>query len=578
MSDQIAAAQQAIEQILAGLHIEAVVCIDDIYGIDDIDSGTELVIGWFSEALKGRKVGDCGAILGESSFFDVPDEEVWKRRLRDRWQKLGQEERTAILDRLAGILDIKVNIKGDRQSASLLKDLIPKGIRLQELAPRDWERGEKAILEGVNEENGLLCLFDHDLQGAHGYTGNSGILLLERTIRSRGNRPVICGLLTHTIKEDEEISRSSQFADEHGLRREDFLVLSKNRLGDPMRFVHGLKMMSINHARDFLTSQVKRIAEEADTHAKEELMKVDVYNFDHMVLRSSEKEGIWEAETLFRLFEILRRVAFQKEIFALENRTALDNRIVQIRTIREVKTLLDEQECPPNQRFEIRRLELYESKTFVNEAHLPLELGDIFEAEGSRYILIAQPCDLMIREDGNRKAKSVILARIIIPQGKHDLNLVFNFPLEYFDPGSCRKECVRFRETFHVSPDILDLAVFNSDGQCKYDPSIALPMLHTPWRNRSVAIREIFGQHKAKLDEIFERLAGLSDEAEEYLRVALTKKLILSDLDIPFTYNNGVFEFGLRRAGRYRQPGATRLLNHYVAFLARDAEEPDYAA
>jgi hypothetical protein len=576
MNERTIAAQRAIEQVLAGLHIETVVCVDDVYGMEDAYSKVELAIGWFTEALSLGKAEDCSALLEEPSFFDVSDDEIWKRRLRDRWQELGAEERITILDNLAVILGTEVEIKRDQESASLLKDLIPKD-KLRELSPADWERKKEIITEEAVEGKCLLCLFDHNLQGAYGYTDNGGILFLEKMISSRGDRPVICGLLTHTIKEGDEIARSSQFADKHGLRREDLLVLSKDRLSDPMRFAHGLKMMSLNHARDFLTSQVKGIAEEAGKRANDELMKVDVYNFDYMVLRSSEKEGVWEAETLFRLFEILRRAAFRNEAFTPENRTALDDRIAQIRAIREVETLADEQEYPPNQRWEIRRLELYEDGEFINQAHLPLELGDIFETGRKKYILIAQPCDLMVREDGSRRAKSVVLARITLPQVPQNLNRSFNFLLEYFDLGSREKGAVKFQQTYHISPEVLDLAVFNSDGQCKFDPSATLPLLHTPWRNRFEEIREIFQQHQVRLDERYEHFTDLGDEAEEYLRGSLTQKLTMSNLDIFFAYDHGVFELDLQRVGRYRQPGATRLLSHYVACLSREAEEHDFA-
>ena len=576
MNERVVAAQRAIEQILAGLHIETVICVDDVYGIEDVDSSVELVIGWFTEALSLGKTKDCSALLEESSFFDVPDDEIWKRRLRDRWQELGAEERITILDNLAEILGDEVKIKRDQESASLLKDLIPKE-KLRELSPADWEREKETITEEAVEGKCLLCLFDHNLQGAYGYTDNGGILFLEKMIGSRGNHPVICGLLTHTIKEGDEIARSSQFADEHGLRREDLLVLSKDRLRGPMRFAHGLKMMSLNHARDFLTSRVREIAEEADKQANDELMQVDVYNFDYMVLRSSEKEGVWEAETLFRLFEVLRRAAFRNEAFTPENRTALDDRIAQIRAIREVETWVDGQEYPPNQRWGIRRLELYEDGDFINQAHLPLELGDIFEHGQSKYILIGQPCDLVVRNNGQRAAEMVTLVKVTMPpkESKEDVS----FSLDYFISNSDEKAYVKFRSAYQISTDVLDLAVFNSDGQCRFDPSATLPsLLHTPWCNRFKAISNKFQHYRSRFDVLNQSLEGtnLSNATREYLEKALTGRISRSSLDISFDYEDGVFEFGLRRVGRYRQPGVAKLLSRYVAFLSRDAEEHDY--
>lgn len=579
MGERIVAARKAIEQVLAALHIATVICVDDVYGIEDVDSGVELVIGWFAQALSLVEAAVCGALLGEPSFFDVLDDEIWKRRLTAHWQGLGREGKAEVLDDLAEILDINVGIQTDLGGASLLADLIPGGM-LRELAPADWEREEDTILKGVIEGKGLLCLFDHNLQGAHGYTDSSGIMLLERAIGARMSHPVICGLLTHTVRGDEEIAKSTEFADQHGLRRQDFLILSKDRLSDPMRFAHGIKMMSLNHARDFLTGRVTEMAQKADRQANDDLMEVDVYNFDYMVLRSSEKEGVWEAETLFRLFEILRRVAFRKEAFTPAQRAALDGRIAQIRAVREVEIPPDEPEYPPNQRWEIRRLELYENEDFINQVHLPLELGDVFrDRQGRYYILVCQPCDLMVRNNGQRAAEFVTLLKVTLPSEQP--GEVSSFTLRYFSLGSNPEAYAKFRSAYQLSAAVLDLAVFNADGRCRFDPSATPPsLLHMPWRKRFEAISGEFQQYRSRFDELHQILEGanLSGPTGDYLQKALAGRICRSNLDVSLKYTDGVFDFGLRRVGRYRQPGATRLLSRYVAFLSRDAAEHEFAA
>src|SRR5262249_33559589 len=61
---------------------------------------------------------------------------------------------------------------------------------------------------------------------------------------------------------------------------------------------------------------------------------------------------------------------------------------------------------------EIRQLELYEDTEYLNQHFTPVDLGDIFEIErgsgvpSKQYILLAQPCDMMVRHDdpkGERK-------------------------------------------------------------------------------------------------------------------------------------------------------------------------------
>ena len=52
----------------------------------------------------------------------------------------------------------------------------------------------------------------------------------------------------------------------------------------------------------------------------------------------------------------------------------------------------------------IQRYETYESDGELNGFHVPIELGDIFEkvTNRRRYILLMQPCDLMVRGNGKR--------------------------------------------------------------------------------------------------------------------------------------------------------------------------------
>ncbi len=581
-------AQHAIKHILAGLNIETVVCIDDIYAVNDFENSIAIAIGWFTEALFLGKSESCNElvdqIFDQSSFFDVDDDEIWKRRLRGNWQNLDEERRILILDQLAKVLGSNVNIERDQVSASLLKSLIPEEVELRELTPAEWEASQADMFGKANDQKSLLCLFDHNLEAADDYSSNGGILLLEKAIKARGDRPVICGLLTHTVKVDEEISQSRQFADEHNLKREDFLVLSKDRLNDSIQFAHGLKMMSLNHARDFLTAQVREIVTQADEYANDKLMTVDIYDFDHMILRSSEKEGVWEAETLFRLFDILRITAFREKVFAPENKSKLDSKISQIRTIREVPTLPDEQDHPPNQRWEIRRLELYESGDFINRAHLPLELGDIFELSDRKFILIAQPCDLMVRGKGggkgHRQADIVTLVTITKEPPKNPESGT-SFTLHYFDTSG-EKAYVKFRSAYHISADVLDLAVFNSNGDCRLNLSDTVSdTLHLSWRERYKIIKKKFKNYQEQSKTLLDNFgrANLRRESKELLKKSLTGRLTLSNLNVTLDFNllkDGVFKFGIRRIGRYRQPGAGVLLGNYFAFLSRNAEEHDF--
>lgn len=573
MSDQIAVARNAIGHVLSKLEIGGVVCIDDFYALSSVDNSAAVAIGRFAEAISLGKSQECGVLLGEPSLFSGPDE-IWKRRLLRKWRELGETERLGVLDNLLQILGFDARVRRDRESASLLRDLIPESVTLEEVPPAKWESERDAILEGFGAGVALLCLFDHDLTHDPDYTGRDGIILLEQAVHTEGDHRLICGLLTHTVQVGDEIKKANDLATQHGLSREEFLVLSKDRLEDPRRFAHGVKMMSLSYVRDLLAVKVSQLTDQAGKDARDKLMELDIYDFDYMVLRSSAEEGVWEAETLFRLFDIFRRTAFRREAFKPENWNELNHKIAQIRAVRRAITIPDSSEFPPDQRWQTRRTELYEDGDLINKAHLPLELGDIFEIGQKKLILVAQPCDLIVRSNGTRSLTNLTLLKVT-GTGR-DIN---SFPLEYFDDATGSREYAKFRSSCHVSADILDLAVFSDDGSCEFDPSSSPPaLLQTPWIRRFERIRDSLTRHQCRLDDLSQILTELQldSESRSYLKKSFLAQISRSDLSIPFDYGQGTLEFGIRRIGRYRPPGSERLLRHYVVFLSRDAGAHDY--
>ena len=66
----------------------------------------------------------------------------------------------------------------------------------------------------------------------------------------------------------------------------------------------------------------------------EELRNVSVWDFDHIVLKSSAKEGVWEAETLFRLYKLFERYFRRSLLFKGDERAELES---FVRTIQETQ-------------------------------------------------------------------------------------------------------------------------------------------------------------------------------------------------------------------------------------------------
>ena len=148
---------------------------------------------------------------------------------------------------------------------------------------------------------------------------------------------------------------------------------------------------------------------------------------------------------------------------------------------------------PYKKKLVLRHNDIYHSGSHINQLHLPLENGDVFEIyDGSGkglYILVAQECDLMMRTSrggsgGARAAKTAMLLKLntfsqneleseidkhFKKAGKLIHYYANKFKLEYFIQGKKDVGIVSFNSEFRVDLDALDLIVFNSDGEAKID-------------------------------------------------------------------------------------------------------------
>jgi hypothetical protein len=569
MDEESVAVQETIRQILSGMGIRKVISVDDFYTA--ADSHYEDAVALFQTARSNREAEYSELIPRD--ILDAP-ENIWTRRLQIFWSETTPDARLAILSELAAKTGYE-NLPSDVRDLSLLKGLVPEDVFVA-LGPDDWDRDREGILARAQGDHGVLCLFDQDLHLA-GRPESAGMTLLQQTLGMRGGNYVICGLLTQTLGKDEELHKAREFAAKMGLSLDQFLPLSKDRLrGDPMEFADGLKMTVLNYTRERLSRQVTDVTKQASEKAQQQVNDIGVYDFEHIVIRSSEGEGVWEPDTLFRLFDLFRYNAFRAMVLDPERRVSLYGDIERMRAIRDIRTSDSQQDCPSDRVRQIQHDELFDAAELLNPAHQPIDLGDIFEVGGEQYyILLAQPCDLMVRRSG--RIDMVTLVQIqTYAATTDDPKGISSFRLNYFENQPEKKTFVKFRNSFQISLNVLDLAVFNGDGQCRIPLSDAdaneFPALHKPWRRRF----EVLQRYYQATHQEFQKIAYL--RASNYQKRALKHLLLCSDKDIDLSYDaNGSFEFGIRRVGRYRVPLSTQLLSAYFSFLSRNPQEHDFA-
>jgi hypothetical protein len=234
---------------------------------------------------------------------------------------------------------------------------------------------------------------------------------------------------------------------------------------------------------------------------------------------------------------------------------------------------------------------------------MPIELGDIFEVKQKdvirNFVLLAQPCDLMVRKNGKRKkaVQEAILAEIINPdklEAKDDKgkpkDIDAFYELCYFNKNSKESFFVSFQKRHSIKLSIIDLCAYQNDGSARLNIDSpchehVIPTWQSHYKNLVGIMAEYINQYK----KIYSYCIKLPrEEHEQILALAVPRILALppsqpvNEEESPFTGKFIVSEsessiyYDLRRCGRLSQAHSTALLAKFAAFIARTAFEHDF--
>lgn len=574
MTDQeLPEVQQAVEGILSAL------CVARVVYVDDRNNVTVSV----EETIAGAVTLDAAALrmafpeLGEN----IPDDkEVVRAKIQDAWGRLEpklQEERGQAV--LVAARRHDGNETDDVADVSILGQIIPQA-KLISISPAQWEAQKDTLLQESKNQR-TLFLFDRDFSDAGG-DSEGGIKIIASLLARNGTQSLICGLLTHTVKPETQPEQWAELSRTHGIPMDRFVVIPKLHLSKaPMLFAQMLKHAALAPEFTELKRKTKEIMAAAAAVAADQVEKVRIHDLDHIVFRVSAEEGMWEPEMLFRLHALFHRLEARR--LAHEGGT-LEAVAAKLRAVSGIPTDCDEFPAPSSA-WGLQRQELYELDDHINRNYLPLELGDIFERVGAnstkKYILLAQPCDLMVRGDGKRspELRRVPLAELVEVAGDHPK---YAEEMPYFDASPTKKWYVKLKNVHLVCTRILDLCVFNADGVARMVLNRNAPGgIRPAWKARHDILSRQCGRVFKKAD----LLASVNNEppAVSQLKQKILKELggVLFDDDLfkgGVTKPNGVstLMYDCKRVGRASRARAIGLLMSYTATLGRAAYDRDF--
>ncbi len=577
-NDALKKARQTIKNLFSLLGIERVVCVDDQYdNTPTLERFKHLYNELSQEELQS---------ITELQSIPSNDIDLLDTYLDNFWENLPNK------DRIFSKMQSKSRTN-DTQYASILKNLL-QSHNLKELSLSQWREKQPQLLVD-SKDTKTLFLFDQDFS-KEGGSNTEGLKLIEDILSSAGTGTVLCGLLSHTYKPEEEQDRLETYTKDHSENKDRFVFISKQRLSnDPVEFARRVKLTVLSPKCKQLKKEVSDVIEEAHKEAIQQVEQIDIYDFEQIIFQSSYIEGVWEPDTLFRLFGLYHRASARKKARA---RDGLHEIAADIRPISLIST--DSDLAPQHRSWEIQRFELYEDEKYINNLYMPIELGDIFEiileAGPKKFILLAQPCDLMIRKSGNRKqaVTEVMLAEVISSKGidrKDDkgrpLDQDSYYELLYFNEDG-KKAFVSFQQKHSVKLSILDLCSYQKDGSAMLSINADCPKYIIPtWQKHYEKSKEKANQIIDQYRKVQEACKQISNGERDHILTLVSLRLLELPIaphsnqdNIIFNGNinpsEGYIRYNLRRCGRLCQTHSTALLAKFASFFARNAFEHDF--
>lgn len=522
--------KEVVSQLLSARHITKVIYVDE-----DFDSR-----GYLTNLLKHVREHHS-----DDGFpFASEDPDIAVQQFKQWWKNDSDE--------IARIKRIKEwNIKrSETKTEQKLLDLLNVNV-LECVSPDDFLSID--IENDFNESNQVLILMDQDLQEyGKGFD----------YLRKYDNQDYIqCGLFSGKFSKDEEIEKWKDLCDYSRY----IYPLSKNRVaeGESNDIVEGLRnVLWLRQISDIKDMYSKSISDAIDKF-KGFLEQFDPASFDYLVMAKSQKEGCWEFDTLHRVGLLKLNQFIEKDMFENSFET-FQSKTSDLRCIRhtDIGSIPNKTE----QAKEINQIDLYSDGVFINRTYTQICNGDIFLVDEKYYMLLCQPCNLEIREDGNRNEDSFVY---LVPMESHSSSTLKKLKesMNKFGISSSRvitydniEYVLNYKNATIADIRILDLVSYNKEGKVKSEiDKDAFNKLIQP--NMQLRYDILKASFEAIADE-----NAVENEIDAVEAIAIHQGKI---------NNETINKLNITRVARLKDPRAQECLQELMAYLSRPAYPMD---
>jgi hypothetical protein len=569
-------AKNAILQFLLELGINRIIYIDDRCSIQELK---EAYIAKLKEkySLKPKEI----------DFVDWSEPQPkFEKAIVALWEDSTDEIKR---ERFLKILNFEGNSNEIENSTAPLNLKNHLNDKIDLLSPSEWEESKNQIIGELGSKTKILFLFDIEFEYAPLKSGRNGLDLAEELLNNQKIKDfVYCGIFSHLFSVDEEYSKRNEYHNSRQLEKSRFYTISKKRFKDDSYLpglAEGIRNTLLINEVENLKNESSKILRKSFKDSLIEIDDLTPDSFNHVIQKSSRKEGIWEMATLIRINNIITKEKALNALFSKVKRTRINENLAKIRKVEKVKTG-GETPFDKTQIQKLRHKELFIDDSTLNKLHFPISNGDIFQINSKEYILLGQPCNLAMRSDGKRDREYdtgfLVEIESVTKETFHGYSkgqLATLGLLETADISSKYCRIARFSTFKTVSLIPLDLTVFNIDGKAIIDLN--------KLEHESMIIQESW---KLRYKKVYKDFLDYRNNINTLKKLRSSKKGSLKNI----IYNGELFknyninnENALNRSGKvltldiqrtsyYREPYSNDLLQQFMQYLSRNAFERDF--
>lgn len=307
--------------------------------------------------------------------------------------------------------------------------------------------------------------------------------------------------------------------------------------------------------------------------SKEKIHRIKQGTLNYLFDKVVNDKGESSLELLTRLVQIFQVDEYNKKLAQTHDLIA-DKLSYYESLCSVVKDLEEGKKITPILK-EFRNVELY--NRHINQQHLEISTGDVFEVGGEYYVLVSQACDISLRKNGERKLRLASLLKIEdSPKEK------FKYSLSCF--MEYEKPAVLYQSQTNIPFELLDLCVLNCDGQAKLktewfgsDEKLALHR-YTP--NYIARIKLVIATIRQIYESKFTLMSYWEGKKEISLDCAKTVYESLTNVDPwlkKFDVLDGSITYQIKRICRLNEMVANDIVRQYGVTLSRIGHPFDFS-